>query len=174
MQKPEEIEEVVNDDIDHFNHAYFYAIKNSDNKIIGTVKVCLWDEGLIFPLQRHFGIEIKDFINELSFRPNNIWHLGRLAVDHEEISLDPILNKNRVAIFKVLLLAAFRHICTDNNNIMIAECDSRLNEKVKLLGINSIPIGKSRQYLGSETIPIYNTGKELKQFLNKYRHVWDL
>jgi hypothetical protein len=168
------LEEVVNDDIDHYNHSFFYAIKDLDNKIIGTVRVCLWDEGLVFPLQRNFGIEIKDFKNKLSFKPNKIWHLGRLAVDPEAISHNPTLSKNRVTIFKVLLLAAFRHICSDNNNVMIAECDSRLNEKVKLFGINSVPIGKSMQYLGSETIPIYNTGKELKQFLNKYEHIWDL
>ncbi|NJK93784.1 MAG: hypothetical protein HC905_01605 [Bacteroidales bacterium] len=168
-----DIEEIFKYDCAHFDHAFFYALKSSKGQLIATIKVTRWNESIVFPLVSNFGIDIPKFLSGLTFKPKEIWHLGRLAIDHQKISCDPVLSKYRTSILKIMLIAAFNHICTDNDNIMLAECDNRLNEKIKLMGIHSIPIGESIQYLGSETTPIYNTGNGLSHFLKSYGYVWN-
>jgi hypothetical protein len=170
----ENILNTLHHDLEHYDWAWFYAIRNSDNAIIATIKVTLWHPALHFPIHDVFKVSIDKILENLSFRPAEIWHLGRLAIDHRMIAADKRLSKYRLHILKILLVTAFRHICAHDNNIMIAECDTRLNEKIRLLGIHSIPVGNSMMYLGSETVPIYNTAKNLKQFLNTYGHVWDV
>lgn len=170
----EEIQNILKYDMQHYDWAYFYAIRNTENAIIATIKVTRWQSTLYFPFHGEFNVDIESVIENLPFKPEEIWHLGRLAIDQRTIATDKLLSKYRFNMLKILLIVAFRHICTNDNNIMIAECDTRLNEKIRLLGINSISIGKSMIYLGSETIPIYNTGKNLRQFLTTYGHVWNL
>jgi len=170
----EEIQHIIKSDMQHYDWAYFYAIRNTGNAIIATIKVTRWQNTLYFPIHGEFNVDIKKILENLSFVPEEIWHLGRLAIDQRMISSDKHLSKYRLHILKILLIAAFRHICTNDNNIMIAECDARLNEKIRLLGINSISIGNRMMYLGSETIPIYNTGRNLRKFLNTWGHVWNL
>jgi len=172
--KEKEIQDILKYDMQHYDWAYFYAIRNIEETIIATIKVTRWQNALYFPIHGEFNVDIEKILENLSFKPEVIWHLGRLAIDQRMIATDKHLSKHRLNILKILLIAAFRHICTNDNNIMIAECDTRLNEKIRLLGINSISIGNSMMYLGSETIPIYNTGKNLRQFLNTYGYVWNL
>jgi hypothetical protein len=172
--KEEEIQNILKYDMQHYDWAYFYAIRNTGNTIIATIKVTRWQSSLYFPIHGEFNVDIKRILENLPFKHEEIWHLGRLAIDQRTIATDKQLSKYRLTMLKILLIAAFRHICTNDNNIMIAECDTRLNEKIRLLGINSITVGSSMMYLGSETVPIYNTGRNLRKFLSTYGHVWNV
>lgn len=172
--KEAEIQKILKEDILHYSNAYFYALRDTENAIIATIKVTRWQSTLFFPIHEEFSVDIKKVLENLPFKPVEIWHLGRLAIDQRKIATDKLLTKYRLHMLKILLIVAFRHICANDNNIMIAECDTRLNEKIRLLGIHSQSIGNSMMYFGSETIPIFNTGKNLKQFINTYDYVWNL
>jgi N-acyl-L-homoserine lactone synthetase len=110
---------------------------------------------MIFPAERIWGIEISGLAGRMPFIPPQIWHLGRLAVDREIVAADPHLAVMRLTLFKTLLVAAFRHICTHEHNLMVAECDTRLNNKIKLMGIHLQVLGAPVNYMGPEVmIPV--------------------
>lgn len=166
--------EMSDEDIMYCKNSFFYAVKTRKNKIAGTVRVCRWEAGMVFPAERLWGIEIPGLAERMPFISPQIWHLGRLAVDGGEVAVDPHLAAMRVTLFKTLLVAAFRHICTHEHNLMVAECDTRLSDKIKLLGIRLKVLGSPLNYMGSEVVPVCCTGKELQLFIKKYGYVWDL
>lgn len=50
---------------------------------------------------------------------------------------------------------------------MIAEMDSKLLRTLNVLGIETVRLGKSVEYLHSETIPVYSERKGLLYFYNR-------
>lgn len=158
-------------DLKSFSTSYFFAIKNQNHEIVGTIKAQKWDNLSLLPIEEDFDIKFTDIINKLGYSPKEVWHIGRFAIDQEKIKSDPALRNNRVTILKLLLTNAFLHICTNHANIAIAECDKKLFDKLKLLGINSSQIGESKMYLGSETVPILNTAKGVEKFVKEHKHL---
>jgi len=150
-------------DNDSFSTSHFYAIKNRKHEIVGTIKAQKWDRQSPLPIEHDFNIKVADIVSNLNCYPNEIWHIGRFAIDQEKVKKDQFLRKNRLTLLKLLLANAFQHIYTNPSNIALAECDKKLFEKLKLLQINSTPIGESKTYLGSETVPIYNTSSGVEK-----------
>ncbi|OJU22599.1 MAG: hypothetical protein BGN92_08535 [Sphingobacteriales bacterium 41-5] len=136
------------EDINQYPYSYYYAAK-VDNKIIGTIKVTKWNRKDTLPIQKLFGIDIK---NNKNFAKCNIWHVGRFAT-----SLN--WGSQNISLFKQLMVYAITPICNDEAGIMVAECDCKLLRVMTALGIVTTSLGKSIEYLHSETKPIY-AGKE--------------
>lgn len=62
---------------------------------------------------------------------------------------------------------ALQHIYAERTNILIAECDKKLFDKLQLMEIYSSQIGDSKYYLGSETVPMFNTAIGVKRFVEQ-------
>lgn len=159
-----DIRSIHQEELNLFSESHIYVIFNRFNEIVGTIRAGLWNKREKLPLQNEFNIDISNF--NIS---GQIWHIGRFAIDSEVMKKE-LLGK-RIFIFKTLLYHAISHVCSQDNNVMFAECDRKLHEKVKLLNINSKVIGKPKQYIGSETIPICNTSQDLKSFLWNHKHL---
>tara|TARA_R110001583_G_scaffold25760_2_gene93064 strand:- start:11490 stop:12206 length:717 start_codon:yes stop_codon:yes gene_type:complete len=158
-------------DLKSFSTSYFYAIKNREQEIVGTIKAEKWDGKSKLPIEDDFDINVDDILNRLDFKPNEIWHIGRFAIDQQKIRKDFLLRNNRITILKLLLTSVLQHVCMNSNNVYLAESDKKLFDKLKLMGINSSQIGESKMYLGSETVPIFNTAKGVEKFVNKHKHL---
>jgi hypothetical protein len=112
-----------------------------------------------------------DFLTNLSPAPNKVWHIGRFAIDQEELIADKHLKSRRITILKLLLFSAFKHVADDEDSIAIAECDSKLFEKLRLFKICSEILGEPKTYLGSLTLPIYNTSAGVKEFVESNKEL---
>jgi hypothetical protein len=153
-------------DNENYSSSCFYAIKNRKNEIIGSIKAQKWNGITKLPLEEDFNLNINDILNQISYIPSEIWHIGRFAIDQKKINADAKLRKYRLTFLKLLLVNAFQHINSKPKNIAIAECDRKLFEKLKLLQINSTALGASKMYLGSETLPIINTAQGVNKFVD--------
>lgn len=65
------------------------------------------------------------------------------------------------------MVCAIAPLCRKKRGLAFAECDSKLLRAMKLLGIKAKVLGKSINYLGSETIPISLDYEGLKDFYNQ-------
>jgi hypothetical protein len=158
-------------DFKSFSTSYFYAIKNRKYEIVGTIKAQKWDGKSKLPIEDDFDIRIDKIVKNLDEKPNEIWHIGRFAIDQQKIREDALLRKNRITILKLLLTNVLQHVCMNETNIYLAESDKKLFDKLKLMGINSTQIGESKMYLGSETVPIFNTAKGVEKFVKDHKHL---
>lgn len=140
--------------------AFYLAIYN--NKIIGSVKVSLWDGNTLLPIEKLFGINCKYlpfFDEDLA-----VWHVGRLAISKE--------NPVGISLLRQLLTLAIYSICEyPYKGIMVAECDKKLLKVLNLLGIKARALAPGIEYLGSETIPVYSTTEWLNKFLTNNEQV---
>lgn len=145
-----EIQSLYNEDIGVFDNSCIY-VATEGHEIVGCVKVTLWDEQTVLPIEKLFGISVKD----ISMGCNHIWHVGRFA----------ITKNNGVILLKRLLVKAISKICSQTSSLMIAECDQKLVKGLNRMGIKTEILAPSIFYLGSETLPIYATFEWLHHFL---------
>jgi hypothetical protein len=154
-----EVEAVYREEVRYFNHSRIFVAKNSENNIIGAIRLMLWDGRETLPIQSLFGIQC---LNDIS--PDDscsaIWHIGRLAVNTD-------IGRHGLLLFKSLLLYAMYPICNRKKGIVFAECDSKLLRTMKLMGIRVHSLGNGIEYLGSETIPVYSTYDDLVGFFRE-------
>jgi hypothetical protein len=165
---PQDIEEKINEVYEYEkefkDNSIFYILKDGENNIIGSIRVMKWNGISVLPIQREFHIEIEN----LGLPLNNIWHIGRFAVNSGVESFE-IIN-----LFKILLICAFRHICENKENVLLAECDKKLLITIKRLGVKIKELGTSSFCLGSETFPIITDAEGLAPFMeNNYMYLWN-
>lgn len=154
-----EVESVYQEEIRYFNHSRIFVAKNSESAIIGAIRLMNWDRKEVLPIQKLFHIRPLEKIS-----PDDsgaaIWHIGRFAVSSN-------ISHYGISIFKTLLLYAFHPICEYEKGIVFAECDSKLLHTMQSMGIDIKILGESIIHLGSGTIPVYATSKDLLNFFNK-------
>lgn len=151
-----------------YSHSMFYAIKNSDKKYIGTIRVTKWKEGISLPFNETFGINIPKVLGQRKLSPKEVWYVGRLCIE-ENSSLSLAENSR---ILKMLLVQAFAPICKDDNNILLAECDERFLSATPHLGLkNTEFLSGPKKCIGSNTIPVMNTSRNLTPFFEKNKHL---
>ncbi|QIH40216.1 hypothetical protein G7A72_15985 [Flavobacterium sp. Sr18] len=109
---------------------------------------------------KNFNINPFSVIGDISLK--NVWHIGRFAIKKEV---------SDISLFKKLIICAITPVCQHKDNIAFAECDSKLLRMLKLLGIKTTIIGKSINYLGSETIPISMNYDGLISFYEKNKNL---
>ena len=123
----------------------------------------LRDRKKILPLQKLFGINpLKIIHHEKDY---SYWHIGRFAIDS-------FAGIPTITLFKQLMVYAIHPIVCDDQSFMIAETDSKLLKVMNVLGIETIQLGHSINYLASETIPIYSSKNGLLLFYKHYENLY--
>lgn len=151
---------VVKEENSFFKNSQIFASKTNLGKIEGTIRVLNWNYKDELPLQKIFGINPLNIIRASSIGP--IWHIGRFAIKKGNKSL---------TLLKKLMICAITPICENQDSIAFAECDSKLLKILNAFGIETIRIGSSMNYLGSETVPVRMNYNGLIKFYNRNRHL---
>lgn len=151
-----ELEYLIKEDNIFFDHSVYYVLRQRHtNKIVGSVKTSYWDRKAKLPIEDLFDIDL----NKVALpKCNHFWHLGRFVISNK-------ITGDRIGILKKILFNAFYPVHTLEDGVIIAECDKKVADTLKKMGINSFTLGKSIEYICSETIPIYITSEWLYSFM---------
>ncbi|WP_428231988.1 hypothetical protein [Flavobacterium sp.] len=150
-----DIDAVYKEEMGFLENSKIFAVKNDFGDLVGTIRVLKWDFVSVLPIQKMFGI--NPFLCTGGSDIHEIWHIGRFAIKKGVRDLN---------ILKRLLVSAIAPICTHKDNIAFAEIDAKLLRVLTLMGIKAKIVGKSIEYLGSETIPVSMSYHGLIDFYN--------
>jgi len=167
----EEVETNIEKDQYNSQDKCFYVLKTKDGKIFGTIMAWLWDGNGTLDLEKDYDLDVKHLIKTRGLNPPQIWYTGRIAVDRTIVNQSEELKAQQGLYFKLLLTVCFAHICTHPENAMVSEFDYRMHKTYVKLGIVSEELAETRFTLGSEAVPILNTGAGLQPFVDKYKHL---
>lgn len=159
----EEIYNVYQEELQYVDYSMIFVVRNSAGKIIGSIRVFKWDRKTILPLQKIFGINPLKIIHQE--RDYSYWHIGRFAIDS-------FAGIPTITLFKQLMVYAIHPIVCDDKSYMIAETDSKLLKVMNVLGIETIQLGHSINYLASETIPVCSSKNGLLLFYKHYANLY--
>ncbi|KZS40582.1 hypothetical protein AWE51_06445 [Aquimarina aggregata] len=151
-----DVRSIYDEEVTYYNNSEIYVTKDCIGSILGAIRVLRWNYVDTLPLQKIFRINPLLCINQTNI--NNIFHIGRFAIKK---------GVRDINLFKQLMVCAIAPVCQHKDNIVFAECDGKLLRILSLLGIKATIIGKSIDYLGSETIPIVMAYDGLIDFYNK-------
>jgi hypothetical protein len=167
----EEVERCIKEDERLYPYSKFYALKTKKGQIFGTINVCLWNGEEKLAIEEEYNLDIKQLIKNRGLNPPEIWHIGRFAIDRQLINQNEVLKAQQGFYFKLLLTCALVHICTNPNNLMIAECDTKLQRALMAIDIFCEKLSEGHFVLGSQALPVINTGAGLSVFLQRHRHL---
>lgn len=156
----DEIDAVYEEELSYLDNSTIFGVRNTAGKIIGSIRVFKWDRRKILPIQKIFGISPLSAIHTEEIY--SYWHIGRFAIDS-------FAGISTITLFKQLMVFAVHPIICDEESYMIAETDSKLLRIMNALGIETVQLGDSLNYLASETIPICSSKKGLSAFYNHYQ-----
>lgn len=158
-----EVLAVYKEELQYYERSQTLIATTADGQIIGSIRLMNWDRKQPLPMQTYFNLSSFEKALPLS---TNIWHIGRFAVSARA-------GASGLTLFKLLLLYAMRPVYESDNDLALAECDNKLLRTMRLMGIRVQSIGKSIEYLGSKTTPVYATRDGLANFFNKNRWLVD-
>jgi len=151
---------VYEEEIKYVQNSQIFVCKNDSGNITGSIRVLKWNYIDRLPIQTLFGI--NPFLTLQGAPLHEIWHIGRFAINK---------NIKDSSLFKKLMVCAIAPILTHKDNIAFAECDKKLLRVMSLLGIKAKVVGKSIQYLGSETVPVSFSYEGLIGFYENNKHL---
>lgn len=158
-----EVDSVFQEELQYIDSSIIFAVRNMMGKIIGSIRVFKWDRKKTLPVQKIFGVNpLSSIHTEVDY---NYWHIGRFTID----SFSGIPT---ITLFKQLMIYAIHPIVCDDKSYMIAETDSKLLTVMNALGIQTVQLGDSVNYLASETVPIYSSKIGLLPFYNHFRKLY--
>lgn len=169
--KRKELKNAIAEDLAHFEHGNFFVIKDLDGRLLASIKAVKILKDDKFPLEEDFRITYCDLERIVSPLVGDIWLFGRLVVDQNYFKLKPELTHFRNIIFRILISKAIECISYSLDNILIADVDVAVCQKLRKLDINMIPIGPSKIIYASEAIPVYNRMSGLFTFYSKNIHL---
>lgn len=153
-------------DEEQFGQSVYFAYKSSDQQILGTIKATRKVEDISFPIEYEFNVDLQQVIEEKKLMVNEIWHLGRLAIDANTIRTQKLPITSR-QMLRYLLMHSLSVINQHPDNLMIAESDVLIYEIFHDLGINMQIVGELRHCLGSPTYPVIVTGEDITQWIKQ-------
>ncbi|TRX31192.1 hypothetical protein FNW52_18935 [Flavobacterium sp. ZT3R18] len=155
-----DIDSVYKEEMGFLENSKIFIFKNDLDDLIGTIRVLKWDFVNPLPIQKMFGI--NPFVCTDGNPINEIWHIGRFAIKK---------GVRDINLLKKLLVCAIAPICGHKDNIAFAEIDAKLLRVLQLMGIKAKIVGKSIEYLGSETIPVSMSYHGLIDFYNENKNL---
>lgn len=156
----DKINTVYQEELQYTENSIIFVVRNGVGKIIGSIRVFKWDRKKVLPIQKIFGVDpLKDIHSE---NDCSYWHIGRFAIDS-------FAGIPTITLLKQLMVYAVHPIVCDKESYMIAETDSRLLKVMNALGIETVQLGESLNYLASETMPVYSSKKGLSAFYKHYQ-----
>lgn len=159
----DEIDSVYQEELQYIDSSMIFVVRNEAGKVIGAIRVFKWDRKKTLPIQKIFGINPLMIIHSES--DYSYWHIGRFAVD-------TFAGIPTITLFKQLMVYAVHPIVCDTKSYMIAETDSKLLKVMNVLGIETIQLGHSINYLASETIPVCSSRNGLLLFYKHYANLY--
>lgn len=150
---------VYEEEIYYRKNSLVFALQDSQDTLIGTIRALKWNYCDLLPLEKIFSIHPFQVI-EKNFE-GEIWHIGKFAIRKNE-GLLPL---------KKLMALAIGSVCEKEKNIAFAECDSKLLKTLYLMGIEPVIIGTPKYYLGSETVPVLLVYDNLIKFYHKHEYL---
>nr|WP_293546453.1 hypothetical protein [Prevotella sp.] len=165
-QIADDIADVTKEELDLYgDNTYIYIVRDHHEKILGSIRVFLWNRQTELPLEKIYGINpLKAIHSDKKF---NYWHVGRFAIDSAA-------GISTFTLFKRLMALAVQPIVGDNNSYMVAEIDSKLLKVMNALGFVTEQLGESIYYLTSETVPISSSKQGVMGFYSKYSYLCGL
>lgn len=162
----QELKGMIESDKNQFDDSVYFGFKNSKQELLGTIKATKRTEKVVFPIEYEFNIDIEETIKKENLKVNEIWHLGRLAIDSNSLRSQnsPLTSRK---MLQQLLINSLQIINYKPNNLMIAEADVLIYQIFQELGINMQIIGESRHCLGSPTYPVILTSENIKEWLKE-------
>jgi len=152
----DEIEYLLKEDHLYFDNSVYYVIRDyAEHKIWGSIKTTYWDKKIQLPIEELFNVHPRDFMLP---GIENFWHLGRFGISSK-------IPRDRIGILKKMLFNAFYPIHEMHPGLIIAECDKKVTLTLEKMHIPSFSLGKSIEYICSETIPIYIKSEWLDIFI---------
>lgn len=155
-----DVDSIFKEESNFYKNSQIFVSKDSLGLIQGSIRVLRWNFIDKLPIEKMFGI--NPLLTPGGTSAEGIYHIGRFAIKKDVRDIN---------LFKKLMVCAIAPICNHESNIAFAEIDSKLLRILSLLGMKTKVIGKSINYLGSETIPIsmdyygligfYNANKSL-------------
>jgi hypothetical protein len=155
-----DVHSIYDEELNFYENSEVFTTRNHEGLISGTIRILKWNYTDVLPLQKIFGINPLLAINNPNV--NDIYHIGRFAVNKDVCDIN---------LFKKLLVCVAKPICSHKGNMAFAECDRKLMRILNLLGVKTMVIGDSVNYLGSETIPIAMDYNGVIDFYNKHKHL---
>jgi len=157
-----ELSEAIEEDIIHYELGYYFAVKNQNNEIIGGIKAIEMDKVLL-----------SDFLSNINIRTDivtldapHVWLIGRFVVDSRVFAKNKYLLPYRNSVYKLLMLEVIGLLKNNPQDLLIAEIDTCLLRKFRLLNIVMTQIGKPRLLYGSYASLACIRIKDLMQFYN--------
>ncbi len=150
---------IYEEEIQYRKNSMVFALQDSQDNFIGTIRALKWNYFDLLPLEKIFSIHPFQIL-EKNFE-GEIWHIGRFAIRKNE-GLLPL---------KKLMTLAIGSVCEKEKNVAFAECDTKLLKILYLMGIEPKIIGRSKYYLGSETVPVLLVYENLMQFYRKHEYL---
>lgn len=157
-----EINSVYQEELQYIDNSTIFVVRDNTGKIVGSIRVFKWDRKKILPIQKIFGINPLETIHAES--DYSYWHIGRFAIDS-------FAGIPTITLFKQLMVYAVYPVVCDTKSYMIAETDSKLLKVMNALGIKTVQMGHSVNYLASETIPVYSSKNGLLLFYKHYNNL---
>ena len=156
-----DIRKVYQEEAAYAGNSRIFLAKDNEGKIIGSIRVFKWDKDVKLPIEEIFGINPSTAVPGKS----DFWHVGRFAIDS-------FSGVSTVRLFKQMMALAIRPILEESSEgCMIAEIDSKLLKVMNALGIGTIQLGPSQDYLSSETVPIYSPRNGLLPFFEHFGYL---
>jgi hypothetical protein len=133
-----ETEFIYNQEAHFFDRSIFYAARNHEGQLLGTIRALHWDGKDRLPIQDMFDVNIGNIAMENNIDMDRMWHVGCFAINARS------MKTLCVSILKVLLSQAVAHVCMEGDSLLLAECDRKLCDKLKLLNFVLKEAGKSK------------------------------
>lgn len=159
-----DLHQMQQSDLAQRHNSVHFEYRNDCNQTLGTIKATLKDDSISFAIEYDFHIDIGELVNELDFEVNEVWHLGRLAIDSNALRKQNLALGGR-QMMRQLLIHSLGVINHQPNNLMIAESDVMIYEIFHSFGLNMQAIGDVRLCIGSPTYPVIITGHDINQWL---------
>lgn len=133
-----------------FDRSVFYTVIDKQQQIVGALRISN---------ENKYELKSPNAIDLIS--ANKVYHIGRFAIDQANNSLG-------AEIFKKMIVIAFSFVYQDKNNILIADCDTKLYRVLRRMGVNLISIGAPFFSIGSETVSVYLPYENMIKFYLEY------
>ncbi|WP_062053427.1 hypothetical protein [Aquimarina longa] len=164
LPNTKELEEMKQSDYNHFDDSVYFGFRSSKQKFLGTIKATKRSNKKTFPIEYEFNIDIERIISQKNLKVDEVWHLGRLAIDSIVLRAQNS-TLTSMQMVRLLLIHSLRVINHKPNSLMIAESDVLIHQIFQDLGIHMEIVGKVKECLGSPTYPVIFTGENIDKWL---------
>ncbi|SUB77047.1 Uncharacterised protein [Porphyromonas macacae] len=163
----EEYQMIFTEESIFFDYSSIVVAKDNAGSIVGSIRVMNWNlNPNTIPLMKLFG---ENLINKIKLKEEyeHIWHVGRFAVQKAY--------KDKVKLFKLLMLYAISPVFRHDRGVLLAEADEKLLRVMRAMKIDVQLLSEGKEYIGSKTIPMMVTKNGLSEFmLNNVAMAFDL